>query len=150
MVKQSLGNDSLIVKDKDKDKGKGVVRGKWGKGLVGALDGFDRFWNAYPKKRGKGDAEKAWGKIRPDAALVEKMMGVIEKARRSVDWLKEGGQFVPYPATWLNRKGWEDVIENGPQLTKAQTRTLIELAEMRKGNGQIEAGKVIDVDGKSL
>jgi hypothetical protein len=37
-------------------------------------------------------------------------------ATRSEDWTKEGGQYIPYPATWLNAKGWED--EYSPMPTK--------------------------------
>ena len=69
---------------------------------------FKLFWNAYPKKKSKGQAEKAFEKIKPDAQLLEKMISSIEESKRSEDWMKQGGQFIPYPATWLNAKGWED------------------------------------------
>jgi len=35
----------------------------------------------------------------------------LEQAKTSVDWTKEKGKYIPYPATWLNAKGWEDEIE---------------------------------------
>jgi hypothetical protein len=35
----------------------------------------------------------------------------LERAKRSRDWIKESGQYIPYPATWLNAKGWEDDYE---------------------------------------
>ena len=69
---------------------------------------FDSFWVAYPKKRSKGQAERAWMKICPDEALFKEIMSGLEKAKISHDWVKDGGQFIPYPATWLNAKGWED------------------------------------------
>jgi hypothetical protein len=69
---------------------------------------FDSFWAAYPKKRSKGQAERAWMKICPDEALFKEIMSGLEKAKISHDWVKDGGQFIPYPATWLNAKGWED------------------------------------------
>ena len=25
--------------------------------------------------------------------------------------MKDGGQFIPHPSTWLNRNGWEDEIQ---------------------------------------
>ena len=37
-------------------------------------------------------------------------MHSLSVANGSLDWIKDGGQFVPYPATWLNAKGWEDEI----------------------------------------
>lgn len=73
---------------------------------------FKRFWGAYPKKKSKGDAEKAWSKIKPSEQLLAIMIAKIEQAKTSQDWLKDNGQFIPHPATWLNRKGWEDEITN--------------------------------------
>lgn len=69
---------------------------------------FDEFWKAHPKKRSKGQAEKAWVKISPDAELFAKMLDGLERAKKSRDWIKDGGQYIPYPSTWLNAKGWED------------------------------------------
>ncbi len=72
---------------------------------------FDEFWESYPKKRRKGQAERAWVKTNPDDALFAQIIEGLERARKSRDWIKEGGQYVPYPATWLNAKGWEDNYE---------------------------------------
>jgi len=69
---------------------------------------FNTFWQAYPKKRSKGDAIKAWAKLKPDEELFERIMQGLEKAKSSYDWQKDGGQYIPYPATWLNATGWED------------------------------------------
>lgn len=69
---------------------------------------FEQFWQAYPKKKSKGQAEKAFNKIKPDEQLLATMIATIEQARKSEQWMKEDGQFIPYPATWLNAKGWED------------------------------------------
>lgn len=74
---------------------------------------FAQFWAVYPKKAGKGDAEKAWKKIKPDADLQAKILKAVAAATRSPDWTKDGGQFIPHPATWLNGKRWEDAL---PQL----------------------------------
>lgn len=72
------------------------------------LPGFEDFWAAYPKKTAKGDAEKAWSKIKPDVDLQAKILKAVASAARSVEWTKDGGQFIPNPATWLNGKRWED------------------------------------------
>lgn len=71
------------------------------------LSGFDEFWEAYPRKVGKGDAEKAWVKLNL-AARVAEILSTIRTAKASFDWTKEAGQFIPHPATWLHRKGWDD------------------------------------------
>lgn len=72
--------------------------------------GFDIFWKAYPKKKSKGDAEKWWNKNKPSRELLIEMLAAIGKAKTSRDWEKEGGQYIPHPATWLNSKGWEDEL----------------------------------------
>jgi hypothetical protein len=69
---------------------------------------FDEFWAEYPKKRSKGQAEKTWVKLKPDEQLFEAIMTGLKRAKTSVDWAKNGGQYIPYPSTWLNAKGWED------------------------------------------
>lgn len=69
---------------------------------------FNAFWKAYPKKKSKGQAEKAWTKLQVDEQLLATMIAKIEQAKKSREWQKNGGQYIPYPATWLNAKGWED------------------------------------------
>lgn len=71
---------------------------------------FSIFWASYPKKVGKGAAEKSWKKIRPTKDLLEKMLNAIETAKQSMQWNKDNGQYIPNPATWLNQKRWEDEI----------------------------------------
>lgn len=69
---------------------------------------FDRFWDAYPKKRSKGDAEKAWRKLRPSEQLLSRMLTAIATAKTSPDWRRDNGQYIPFPASWLNSAGWDD------------------------------------------
>jgi hypothetical protein len=76
-----------------------------------ADDLFEQFWLAYPKKKSKEDARRAWSKRRPDAALLEVMLRAIAIQRESPDWLKNSGQFIPHPASWLNGARWTDVVE---------------------------------------
>lgn len=72
--------------------------------------GFAVFWDSYPKRKNKGDAEKAWKAIKPDASLQTAILEAVEVAKGSDDWRKEGGKFIPYPASWLRAKGWMDDI----------------------------------------
>lgn len=69
---------------------------------------FEQFWKIYPKRKSKGQAEKAFFKINPDEQLLTKILESVERAKKSEDWIKEKGKYIPYPATWLNAKGWED------------------------------------------
>ncbi len=71
-------------------------------------DGFAEFWVLYPKKKSKGDAEKAWRKLSPSAEFLVLILAGVRRAKSSRQWLKQSGEFIPYPATWLRAKGWED------------------------------------------
>ena len=73
---------------------------------------FDRFWRAYPRKQAKGAARKAFAKARKKAPL-DVMLSAVEKQKTSWDWTKEGGQYIPQPASWLNGERWNDNWEGG-------------------------------------
>lgn len=74
----------------------------------GAIERFSRFWSAYPKKVGKDAAQKAFDKRKPDEELLQTMLAMIDKQIGSPEWEKNGGQFIPNPATWLNGGRWKD------------------------------------------
>jgi len=67
---------------------------------------FPAFWNAYPKKLGKQKAEEAWLKLYATPATLATILHGLEKWKASDSWRKDGGTFIPYPATWLNGKEW--------------------------------------------
>lgn len=66
---------------------------------------FLEFWKIYPRREAKGDALKAWQKLRPP---LEKVKATVAWQRNSTSWTKDGGQFIPLPASWLNSRRWED------------------------------------------
>ena len=71
-------------------------------------DLFDRFWAVYPRKVGKKDAVKAWNKLKPDETLTLQIIEGVERWKLSTQWTKDGGQYIPYPATFLNGERWKD------------------------------------------
>lgn len=71
-----------------------------------ALDGFSEFWQAYPRKEARAVAEKAWGKVLPIEHPA--IMAAVNRQAASEQWTKDGGKFIPHPATWLNQRRWED------------------------------------------
>jgi uncharacterized protein YdaU (DUF1376 family) len=66
---------------------------------------FDVFWEAYPKKKKKEDARKAWNTTRPN---IEVVLKALEWQKKSPEWFKQAGQFIPYPASWIRSHAWED------------------------------------------
>lgn len=79
------------------------------------MRGFDEFWKAYPRKVSKPAANKAWWRLKPDAELQVKILSALAIQRRQDDWRKDGGKFVPHPATYLNNTRWEDELPGRPQ-----------------------------------
>jgi uncharacterized protein YdaU (DUF1376 family) len=69
---------------------------------------FDRFWAVYPNKVKKPQAVKAWAKVDPDDALTDVVVAAVERHAQTSKWVKDNGEFIPYPATWLNARQWED------------------------------------------
>lgn len=69
---------------------------------------FAQFWKAYPKKKAKLVAQKAWSRINPDEHILAGMLSALEQQKRSVDWQKDRGQYIPLPASWLSGRRWED------------------------------------------
>lgn len=70
--------------------------------------GFVRFWNAYAKRRSKKDARIAWAQVNPSPALIERIVDALQWQFQQPDWLKEGCQYAPLPATYLRQERWTD------------------------------------------
>ena len=79
-----------------------------------ADDGFASFWEQYPKKAAKPRALTVWKKIKPSGQVLADLMVGLEKQKASAEWLKDGGQFIPHPATWLSGRRWEDELSAHP------------------------------------
>lgn len=62
---------------------------------------FDEFYKHYPKQVSKETAIKAWKRLEEDSRL--EAIRVVQIYPHSKD-----PQYIPYPATWLNAKSWED------------------------------------------
>ena len=76
--------------------------------IANNAEDFAKFWKAYPRKKDKANAEKAFKKVK---VSVDVLIDAIEKQKQTPDWNKENGKYIPYPATWLNGRRWEDEIE---------------------------------------
>ena len=82
---------------------------------------FAEFWKAYPKHQDKQGALKAFEKLKPDQELLDQMLKAINAWKQSEQWTKDGGQYIPMPTTWLNRRRWEDDLPNPSPARIAKT-----------------------------
>jgi len=67
---------------------------------------FEGFWRVYPVKKSKQAAIRAWDLLRPDDRLLAVMGHALQRQMAGEDWQRGFG--IPYPATWLNGRRWED------------------------------------------
>lgn len=76
---------------------------------------FEAFWKAYPPRRRneKPDALKAWTQTTTKYTVAQ-VMASLEAMKRSPDWTKEDGEYVPMPGRWLRRLDPDDVLGEAP------------------------------------
>jgi hypothetical protein len=70
---------------------------------------FNDFYNLYPRKMARKDAERAWNKLTTiqQAECLEAMPNYLKYWK-----IKETAKdFIPYPATFLNQERWTDDID---------------------------------------
>ena len=71
---------------------------------------FEAFWKAYPRRTGKDAAFAAWKAKKRERRLpaLPVLLQAIEAAKRTEQWQKEGGAFIPHPRTWISQGRWQD------------------------------------------
>lgn len=85
---------------------------------------FDRFWDEYPNKTGKQAARSAWKKIKPSEALTRQMIAKVKDMKKTDQWKREDGRFIPNPTTWLNQGRWEDEAPKPSSAPETKTERL--------------------------
>lgn len=109
--------ESVTGTGTDTDTGPGTRRT-----AIELSKGFDEFWKAYPKKVGKQEAKRAWQRMNGNRPTTEIIIAKIEQLKNWEQWQKQNGQFIPNPATWLNRGGWDDEAKvDVPECNKPPT-----------------------------
>jgi hypothetical protein len=95
---------------------------------------FEVFWEQYPNKKGKDRALKSWRVLRPSSELQETILAAIARQRMGRDWIKDGGQYIPHPSTWLNDAGWLNETAVVERRQTAMEKTMATL--MAQAGGQ--------------
>lgn len=93
-------------------------------------EGFKRFWEDYPATHRKADRMKClshWRThgIEEGSADVLKSLAAWKKSR---DWTKDDGQYIPAPLVWLRKSPWESAPPppvNGTAVNKPLTGTKV-------------------------
>jgi hypothetical protein len=84
---------------------------------IEAPEQWERFWKAYPRKKDKANAERAWNKAIRDGTdpktIIDGLLFYVLDCR-----VKEP-QYIKYPASWLNARGWQDEADPAPPAPRA-------------------------------
>jgi len=80
---------------------------------------FLSFWQAYPRRIGKGEARVAFARAVRNADANVIVQAAIDYAQHCLEMAIEP-QYRPHPATWLNQERWEDDLEGEK---KSQTKS---------------------------
>lgn len=72
-------------------------------------EAFTKFWEHYPKKKGKYAAFTEFKKIK--GVSVDTLINAVEKQKQSDQWQRDNGQYIPEPERWLKKRRWDDVVD---------------------------------------
>ncbi len=110
-------------------------------------EGFTRFWDAWPAHKRKVARQQCWDKWRAKGCEehLDTILQSVEAAKRSEDWRKSGGEYIPAPIVWLNQQRWEaplEAVENAPNLTVPGESTEAYLERMAQERAERARGCV--------
>lgn len=71
---------------------------------------FDEWWQVYPRHIARKDAEVAWASLAPSDELIDRILTATMAQTQTDAWTRDGGAFIPYPATWLRAERWNDQL----------------------------------------
>lgn len=100
-----------------------------------AAAGFAEFWQAWPRgprKVAKQQCLNKWAKYgcADESSLIVQH---VEKMKRSRDWTKDDGAFIPAPLVYLNQRRWEgELPESFDDTSRAAVEALAVRCGMRK------------------
>lgn len=97
--------ETVEPEDKPKDEPKPKTRGKRSSYKP---DWFDALWRIYPRKDAKAAAQKKWDALKPDRETCRAILTGLERDKRSEQWQRDGGKYIPMLSTYLNQRRWED------------------------------------------
>lgn len=94
-------------------------------------DNFDAFWQLYPRRVNKLQAQRAWARVKPQDRI--ECLRVLPLHRQQ--WERHGTEphFIPHASTWLNQRRWEDELDSAPDLGQCDWN--------RNGNRDPAAGR---------
>jgi hypothetical protein len=71
---------------------------------------FEKFWESYPRCKRKSDKSGTFKTFEKYKSVVttETLIKILNAQKQDQSWIKQDGEFIPAPTTWLNQKNWEN------------------------------------------
>ena len=129
-----LTDKDILCENKKNEVGRPAKDKDTEDGLVG--EAFDKAWQAYPLKKAKQSAHKAFlkafdGKAAKErlallATIVSALAAHINEHRAKCDLKAQGGDIwvseLPHFATWITQRRWEDEYQTPEDILKKTSR----------------------------
>ena len=77
-------------------------------------DSFGAFWQMYPRRVARIEAQRAWGRLTPQERI--ECLRVLPLHLEQWDRNGTEPRFIPHASTWLNQRRWEDQLETSGDL----------------------------------
>lgn len=84
------------------------------------------FWNMWPthkRKTNKSGCLAHWNSHNLDDQA-DTISTAVQRAARSTDWLKDNGEYIPMPLTWLRQARWDAPDAGGPAADNGWSRVI--------------------------
>ncbi len=108
---ETKGETYSVEREREREREKDMVEMDLGEAKEKAptdQECFNQFWKLYPNKKAKAAALRRWKAMRISQEIFLAIMDGLQRALVSQEWSKDGGAYIPHPATWLNGGCWED------------------------------------------
>jgi hypothetical protein len=99
---------------------------------------FTEFWAEVPKAKRVDPkrARESFDKAVKGGATADEIVAGYRAAKRSSQWVRDDGRFIPHPTTWLNQERWkieyDEANSAGEELSEAarrRARTMARVAD---------------------
>lgn len=80
--------------------------------------GFHAFWDRWPRKEAKKDANKAWDKLKPSPELEAEIHAALDWQVPMLE--QRDTEFIPLAATWIRGERWTDQPRTSKPIPKAK------------------------------
>jgi hypothetical protein len=135
---------NIRMEDENEDENRNKKEEEMQKGKE-VESAFETFWKIYPKKVGKGAAEKSWKKIKSPGETLGLILRALVWQKQSEQWKKENGQFIPMPATYLNQTRW---LDEPPKRETTSEKSYQPLPEVPEADREANAAAAREISDK--